>query len=384
MDYLKDKKIVLGVTAGAAIWKSLDLVRRFKEHGATVYPVLTRNAAKLVSPQLFSAMAGNQAQVRMFSQHADPMGHIRLQKADLLCCAPVGANFIGKVANGIADDFLTTTVMAFSGPIVIAPAMNTTMWEKAVLQENLRKIEATICGPAFGDLTCGVKGVGRMADVAEILDYCNRELAPNDLEGKRVLVTAGPTQEMIDDVRFVSNRSSGRMGYALAKEAWFRGADVTLVSGPVSIDEPYDVDVVKVQTADEMFSVVVSEFSKCDYFISAAAVADFKPEKINGKIKKGDGVPDLKFTKTDDILGWCSKNKKGGQFIIGFALEDGYLKERTQRKLIDKGCDLMIGNGLGNMGASGGYVVMVYESGVSKEIFGDKGEIASQVFDMIG
>ncbi len=380
MTYLKDKTIVLGITAGAAIGKSLELTRRLKKKGVTIYPVLTRNAAKLISPQLFSAMAGNQAQVRMFSKQADSMQHINLQKADLLCCAPATANFIGKVANGIADDLLTTTVLASPVPLVIAPAMNTVMWEKPVVQENLSKINATICGPATGELACSAVGCGRMADITEILAYCERVLAPNDLDGKKFLITAGPTREAWDDVRFLSNRSSGRMGYSLAKEAWLRGATVTLVSGPVALENPYGMEIIMVESAEEMFEAVCERFPESDVFVSAAAVSDFKFEKVSGKIKK-DQLPSMRFERNPDILKWCSENRKH-QKIIGFALEDADLESRAHRKLEEKRCDLLVGNLLSNLGVSEGEC-LVFGRDDPKRFTGKKSDLARGILEAL-
>ncbi len=355
---LLNKKIVLGVTGGAAIYKSLELVRLLKKEGAEVYPVMTRSAAKLISPQLFSAIAGNQA------HNADPMQHIRLQKADLICVAPATANFIGKLAHGIADDLLTTTVMAFAGPVVIAPAMNTVMWNKPVVQRNLEEIDAIICGPQEGELACGDYGSGRMSEPKEIFDYCELALSPKDLEGKRFLITSGSTQEPWDDVRYLTNRSSGLMGQAFAREAWLRGADVTLVEGG---------------SADEMFEEVKRCFQDCDVFVSAAAVADFKPVSAEGKIKK-DAVPSIELERNPDILKWCSENRKN-QKLIGFVLEDSDLEARARIKKDKKGCDLMIGNTLSNLGSEKGEVLILGKE--TSKVSGSKQEIAGAVLDLL-
>ena len=383
--YFQGKKIVVGVTAGAAIYKSLDLIRSLKKQGADVYPVMTRNAATLISPQLFSAISGNPALAEMFSVESE-MGHINLQDMDAICVVPATANLIGKVVNGLADDLLTTTILASSAPILIAPAMNDTMWGKSVVQENvckLRDMDVTICGPDVGEMACGSCGEGRMADALEILAYLERLFVPKTLKHKKVLVTAGPTREFIDDVRYITNRSSGHMGYSIAKEAWLRGAEVTLISGPVGLTDPYDMNIVKVQTADQMFAAVRSTFHECDYFFSVAAVSDFKPEKSKGKISKADGPLQVTLVQNPDVLEWCAGNKSVGQTVIGFALEDGYLMERTHQKLIRKKCDFMIGNGLGNMETEGGYAVFMYQSGVYKDLTGSKSELAKQIFDLI-
>lgn len=383
MNYLKNKKILIGITAGAAIYKSLDLVRRLKKNGAEVQVIMTQNSTELISPQLFSAISGNQTQTKMFSQSADPMQHIELQEVDAICVVPATANFVSKVANGIADDLLSTTVLAGKGPLLIAPAMNTEMWKKPQIQINMVKLlgmGVEVCGPVFGDLACDSEGYGRMSEVSEILMHLERLLAPNDLKGKKVLITAGPTRESLDDIRFFSNRSSGRMGYSMAKEAWIRGAEVTLVSGPTSFDDPCDMDVIKIETADEMFAAVKDRFAQCDYFISTAAVADFKPDKVQGKIKKENGLPNVNLQANIDILKWCA-DVKSEQIIIGFALESEGLLEKTKAKMTEKKCDFMVGNMVESMGGDS-TTCLVLGPNSQAEFTGKKGEVAKQVWDM--
>ncbi|MBU1018627.1 MAG: bifunctional phosphopantothenoylcysteine decarboxylase/phosphopantothenate--cysteine ligase CoaBC [Patescibacteria group bacterium] len=373
MNYLQNKKILIGVTAGAAIYKTLDLIRRLKENGAQVQVVMTENAKDLISEKLFSAISGGKA-----------MEHIELQEVDLAVVAPATANFIGKAANGIADDFLTTTILASNAPLLVVPAMNEFMLNKPQVQLNIVKllgVGAHFCGPVFGELACGSQGYGRMSEVSEILANIERIFAPNDLKGKKVLVTAGPTRESWDDIRFLSNRSSGKMGYGMAKEAWLRGAEVTLITGPTALPKPYDTTVVEVETADKMFDAVSKHFPKCDYFVSAAAVSDFEPEKVKGKIKKDDGVFQINLQRTVDILRWCG-DYKSGQTIIGFALEADNSEERGRAKMIEKKCDFMVANLISNMEFDSGKCI-VFGKNNKMGIAGLKSEMAVKIWDFV-
>lgn len=370
--YFEGKKVLVGVTAGAAICKATEFVRRLRESTSEVSVVMTRNATRLVSPQLFSG-----AFTDMYN--CGSMKHIDWQKYDLICVVPATANFIGKMANGIADDLLTTTVLAYKGPILVAPAMNAAMWENPAVQDNVTKLKRrgfNFVGPEDGLLACGDSGWGRMSEISKILAYAERILSPKDLKNKHVLVTAGPTREFIDDVRYFSNGGSGRMGYSFAKEAWIRGAEVILVSGPVEIDEPYDMRVEKVMSAEEMFKAVKKNFKWCDYFVSAAAVADFRPDcRVEGKFDKKNGL-DVSFVKNPDILEWCGKNKKKNQKIIGFAI--GHARE----KLREKKCDFIVENDVANVGALNGECVLL---GVEfeKKFSGTKGEMAKGVWNEV-
>jgi len=369
--YFDGKKILVGVTAGAAICKATEFVRRLRESASEVSVVMTQNATRLVSPQLFGG-----AFTDMYDGNS--MRHIDWQKHDLICVVPATANLIGKMANGIADDLLTTTILAYKGPVLIAPAMNTAMWENQVVVENVAKLEkrgVNLCGPEEGMLACGDNGWGRMSEVAEILAYAERIVAPKDLKGKNVLVTAGSTREFIDDIRFMANGSSGRMGYSFAKEAWIRGANVVLVSG-AEIEDPYDIRIEKVISAEDMFKVVKKHFKWCDYFVSAAAVADFRPvQRVKGKIVKKDGL-DVSFTGNVDILKWCGVNKKRNQKIIGFAIG------RAHEKFKQKKCDFLVENKATNIGMPCGECVLIGCS-VEKSFSGTKGDMAKGVWDEV-
>ncbi|MFA6528929.1 MAG: bifunctional phosphopantothenoylcysteine decarboxylase/phosphopantothenate--cysteine ligase CoaBC [Candidatus Gracilibacteria bacterium] len=369
--YFDGKKILVGVTAGAAICKATEFVRRLRESALRVDVVMTQNATRLVSPQLFNAVTD------MYDGNS--MRHMDWQKYDLICVVPATANFIGKTANGIADDLLTTTVLAYKGPVLVAPAMNTAMWENSAVQENVSRLKKRgfeFCGPEKGMLACGDNGWGRMSEVAKILAYAERILAPKDLKGKNVLVTAGSTREMFDDVRFMANGSSGRMGYSFAKEAWIRGASVWIVVGHVDLEDPYDMRVEKVVSAEDMFKAVKKHFKWCDYFVSAAAVADFRPvQRVRGKIVKKDGL-DVSFTENVDILKWCGANKKRGQKIIGFAIGD------AREKFLTKKCDFLVENDVANVGALHGECVLIGRVG-EKSFSGTKGEMAKGVWDEV-
>ena len=374
MTYLQNKKILIGVTAGAAIYKTLDLIRRLKDNGVQVQVVMTESAKELISPKLFSAISGEKS-----------MEHIELQGVDLVCVAPATANFISKAAYGIADDFLTTTVLASDAPLLVVPAMNEVMFKKPQVQQNIIKLlgmGVEFCGPIFGDLACDKKGWGRMSEVGEILANIERVFAPNDLKGKKVLVTAGPTRESWDDVRFLSNRSSGKMGYSMAKEAWLRGAKVTLITGPTALEKPYDVEVLEVESAEKMFDVVSKHFPENEYFVSAAAVADFEPEKAQGKIKKDGGVFQIDLQRTFDILKWCGEYESG-HTIIGFALESDNLEENARKKMIEKKCDYMVGNLVSNLDSDDGECV-IFGKDAKVGISGPKKEIAKRIWDFCG
>lgn len=373
MTHLQNKKILIGVTAGAAIYKTLDLIRRLKDQGVQVQVVMTENAEKLISPQLFSAISGEKS-----------MEHIELQGVDLVCVAPATANFVSKAAYGIADDLLTTTVLASDAPLMVVPAMNEVMLKKPQIQQNIVKLlgmGVEFCGPVFGDLACSREGWGRMSEVSEILASIERIFAPQDLKGKKVLVTAGPTREGWDEVRFLSNRSSGRMGYNMAKEAWLRGAEVTLITGPTDLPKPYDMEIVEVEAAQEMFDAVSEHFPAHEYFVSAAAVGDFEPEKAKGKVKKDDGIFQINLQRTFDILKWCGEYESG-HTIIGFALEAGNLEERTRAKMEEKKCDFMVGNLVSNLGGREGECV-VFGKGTKIGISGSKKDIAKKIWDFI-
>ena len=346
---LTGKKVLLGITGGIAAYKSVELLRLLQKEGADVKVVMTANASKFVTPLTFTAISGHRVAQDIFSTRADSgISHIELTDwADLFIIAPTTANSIGKIASGIADDALSTMALAFDGPFLIAPAMNSKMYSNPIVRSNIKKLELlgfNIIGPESGDLACGYKAVGRMSEALTILDEAISLLATKDLSGKHMLVTAGPTREKIDPVRYISNRSSGKMGYAIAEELTKRGAKVCLISGPVAIAAPAVSEFISVTTSEEMYRAVMEKASGQDAFIMAAAVADYRPENVsNQKIKKDDDKFTLKLTKTLDIARELG-SKKGTALLVGFAAETENLLKNAAKKLKSKGMDLIIAN----------------------------------------
>jgi len=348
---LKSKTIVLGVTGGIAAYKSCTIVSRLKDLGADVWVIMTKEAAKLVAPLTFRTLSGNPVVLDLFDQELInlPVPHISLaEKADLILIAPATANIIGKIAYGIADDALTTTVMASNAKKLIAPAMNCNMWRNPIVSENvdkLKKLGFDFIGPVEGKLACGISDIGRMAETKEIVKKVVRELGVRqDLMGKRILITAGGTREDIDPIRFIGNRSSGKMGYALAEAAKNRGADITLISGPTQIDPPAGVEIINVVSAKEMHEAVMKNKDGQDVIIMAAAVADYRPSiSFFQKLKKGNETFSLELLKTPDILSELGASKNGSR-LVGFAAETENLEENARKKLIKKNLDLIIAN----------------------------------------
>jgi len=348
---LRNRTIIVGVTGGIAAYKTADLVSKLVQEGADVWVVMTREAAKLVTPLTFRTLSKNPVITDLFSDELSsiPVPHISVtDKADLIVIAPATANIIGKMAHGIADDALSTMVLASKAPKLIAPAMNKNMWDNRIVQENVLKLKTlgfNIMGPESGWLACGDEGVGRMVDVpfmfGEILELMKSSL---DLRGIRLLVTAGGTRESIDPVRFIGNRSSGKMGYAVAKAAVERGANVTLISTPTTLDKPHGCRVITIETAAQMKEAVNVEFKRADAVIMAAAVADYCPsQKSKGKIKKYRSKVNIELQKTDDILESLGRHK-GSKLLIGFSLETDDLIENSRRKLQNKNLDLIVAN----------------------------------------
>ena len=348
---LNGRNVVLGVCGGIAAYKAVEITSRLKKAGASVYIIMTDSAAKFVTPLTFREISGNPVVVSMWDEPRQwNVEHIALAtRADIFLIAPATANVIGKIANGIADDMLTTTVMATKAPVILAPAMNTNMYLNPIVQDNLSKLMRLgyhIIKPASGMLACGVEGPGRLPEPVEIvqavIDIAVREL---DLKGRKVIVTAGGTREPIDPVRYVGNRSSGKMGYALAKAAAERGAIVTLISGPVSLScPPGDVTLIKVESALEMRSAVMAEFQNADIIIKAAAVADYRPKTAaDQKIKKAGETLTLVLEKNPDIL-WELGQQKTKQLLVGFAAETEELTKHAAAKLNAKNLDMIIAN----------------------------------------
>ena len=354
---LSGKTVVVGVTGGIAAYKSVILVSELKKQGANVHVVMTKNATEFVTPLTFETRSGNRCISDMFERNFEfDVKHISLAKAaDLIIVAPATANFIAKAAHGIADDMLTTVVLAAKCPKLVAPAMNTAMYENPATQDNLKKIQEygyTVIEPNEGLLACGDEGKGKMPEPSELLEHVLYALAPKDMQGLSVLVTAGPTQEAIDPVRYITNHSSGKMGYEIAHAAAMRGADVTLVSGRTSLDVPLGVTRVDVTSAADMYDAVVKRAAKTDMLFKAAAVADYTPaETADHKLKKSDDDMSISLKRTKDILAEVGKKKKKGQIICGFAMETEDLLKNAKAKLEKKNLDMICANSLRTEGA---------------------------------
>lgn len=344
----KGKRILLGVSGGIACYKAVELARRLVTSGAQVKVVMTRGAQEFVTPLTFAAVTGQTVGTSLFGQGIHPLEHIWLgQQVDALILAPATANLIGKVAAGIGDDLLTTILLAATRPVLLCPAMNCEMYANPVVQENLTRLEQrgmTVLRPAAGPLACGAVGYGRLPEVEDILAVASRLVSPQDLAGRRILVTAGPTHEDLDPVRFLTNRSSGKMGYAVAKAAWRRGAEVTLVSGPTALPAPYGVEVVRVRSALEMREALQGHFPTADALIMAAAVSDYRPESpAPKKVKRRTPSQELRLVQNPDIIQELAAHRTR-QVLIGFAAETGDLLAEARRKLEAKNLDLIVAN----------------------------------------
>jgi len=352
----KDRKIVLGVTGGIAAYKAAELTREIVRRGGVVKVVMTRNALEFITPLTMATLSGHRVHTDMFDpERGHDIDHIALARwADLMIIAPATANFIGKVAGGIADDLLTTVVMATRSPVLVCPAMNDAMWANPVVGENtdkLRRLGCTVVEPAHGDLACGTEGKGRLADLDEILERATDLLSPRDLVNERILVTAGPTREPFDPVRFITNYSSGKMGYALARAARQRGAKVVLVSGPTALPAPVGVEVVPVRSACEMRDAVLARLEDATVIVKAAAVADYRPAVCaEQKIKKRRGVFEFCLERNPDIIAEVGRNK-GDRILVGFAMESENLLKNARKKMRDKHMDLIVANDLTEAGA---------------------------------
>ena len=352
----KVKTIVLGVAGGIACYKAVELVRLLVKADYRVQVVMTHGAMQFVTPLTFQTLSGNPVASETFNlTQESEIGHIRLaDSADLFVIAPATANIIGKIANGIADDLLTTVVMATQAPVLIAPAMNIHMFENPILQENLRKLGRVgyhILEPAAGFLACGYEGRGRLPEAGTIADEIERLLRTKDLSGERFLITAGPTREPLDPVRYLSNRSSGKMGYALARAAVLRGAEVVLVSGPTGLECPTGVRMIQVATAAEMHAAVLKEFANASAVVMAAAVADYRPVVVaDQKIKRGTGALELRLEPNPDIVKELGLNKNG-KLLIGFAAETQDLTVNAAKKLREKHLDMIVANNVAEAGS---------------------------------
>ena len=355
---LKGKTVLLGVTGSIAAYKIAYLASALKKLHAQVHVLMTQNATNFINPITFETLTGNKCLVDTFDRNFQfSVEHVSIAKqADVVMIAPASANVIGKLAHGIADDMLTTTIMACKCKKIVSPAMNTHMYENPIVQDNLAILQHygyEVIEPASGYLACGDTGAGKMPEPEMLLDYILREIAKEkDLLGRKVLVTAGPTQEAIDPVRYITNHSSGKMGYALAKAAMLRGADVTLVSGPCAIEPPPFVKLVPVVTAKEMFDAVTSVSFEQDIIIKAAAVADYRPANVyEDKVKKHEEQMSIKLEKTDDILGYLGEHRLPGQFLCGFSMETQNMLGNSRAKLGKKHLDMVAANNLKVAGA---------------------------------
>ena len=358
---LKGKTILLGVTGGIAAYKAAALASALVKQHAAVEVVMTRNATQFVTPLTFEQLTGRKTMVDTFDRNfTHQVEHISLaQRTDLVMIAPATANVCAKLANGLADDMLTTTVLACRCPKLIAPAMNTNMYENPVTQDNLERLRRygwEVIEPASGRLACGAEGKGKLPEPETLVEHILRRIAlPHDLAGKKVLVTAGPTQECLDPVRYLTNHSTGKMGYALAKMAMLRGAEVTLVSGPTAIAPPPFVKLVQVISAQEMFEAVAANAPQSDFIFKAAAVADYAPaEYQDDKIKKQDGSMVIPLKRTQDILKYLGEHRTPGQVICGFSMETRDMLENSRKKLDSKHVDMICANNLKVAGAGFG------------------------------
>lgn len=384
---LKNKKILLGVTGSVAAHKAVDLARRLVEEGACVRVIMTEAAGRFVSPLSFEVASRNAVSTDIFH---DPLSHTSLTAdADLMVIAPATANIIGKYACGIADDMLSTCLLSYRGRVVIAPAMNWRMYENPVLRKNLSYLASlgvVQVGPEKGSLACGEEAIGRMSEVHEIIEAIRSSITAKDFSGKKIIVTAGPTREYIDPVRFISNRSSGKMGYAIAGAALRRGASVVLISGPSNVTPPYGARLVSVETAEEMRESVVRNLRGSSVLIMAAAVSDFSPEsRSRKKIDKSRGLA-LKLRKTPDILSEIANLRKR-PFLVGFAAETGPDLTRARKKFIEKGADMFVFNDVTSPGSGfdvdTNKITIIEKGGESSFPLLSKDEVADLLLDRI-
>ena len=391
---LAGKTVLLCVSGSIAAYKIAYLASALKKLKADVHVLMTRNATNFINPITFETLTGNKCLVDTFDRNFEfSVEHVSLAKlADVVLVAPASANVIAKLAHGLADDMLTTTVLACTCKKIISPAMNTRMFENQITQDNLKICEhygMEVISPASGYLACGDTGAGKMPEPEVLLQYILKEVQyEKDLKGKKILVTAGPTREAIDPVRYITNHSTGKMGYAIARTAALRGADVTLVSGPAEVEPPMFVNFVPVVTAKDMFDAVTGRSNEMDAIIKAAAVADYRPKFVNSeKTKKKDGDMAIELERTDDILKWLGEHKKDDQFLCGFSMETEHMLENSRAKLKKKNLDMIVANNLKVAGAGFGtdtnVVTMIRADKETELPIMSKEEVAGAILDEI-
>ena len=391
---LKGKTVILGVTGSIAAYKIASLASMLVKKQVNVHVIMTQNATNFINPITFETLTGHKCLVDTFDRNFEfQVEHVSLAKqADVVMIAPASANVIGKLAHGIADDMLTTTLLACRCPKFLSPAMNTAMYENLMVQDNLKilkKYGYKVITPASGYLACGDTGSGKMPEPETLFQYIERELAgPKDLTGKKVLVTAGPTQENIDPVRYITNHSSGKMGYAVAKAAMLRGAEVTLVSGQTALTPPMFVDYVQITTAEEMYQAVTSRSDEQDIIIKAAAVADYRPKTVyENKVKKQDGQMSIELERTRDILAYLGEHKRENQFLCGFSMETENMIGNSRAKLQKKNLDMVAANnvkveGAGFQGDTNVMTLITQDQEIALPLM-SKEEVADKILDTI-
>ena len=393
---LKGKTVVLGVTGSIAAYKIANLASSLVKLHADVHVIMTKNATNFINPIAFETLTKNKCLVETFDRNFEfHVAHVSLaDKADVMMVAPATANIIAKMAHGIADDMLSTTFLAMKCPVIVSPAMNVNMFTNPIVQNNIKTLESygiTVVPPDNGYLACGYTGQGKMPSEQVLLDYILREIAKEkDLSGKKVLITAGPTRESIDPVRFITNHSTGKMGYAAARQAMLRGAEVTLISGPVSIAPPPFVKLISITNAAEMFEAVKAEYEHQDIIIKTAAVADYTPANTKSeKIKKSDNDDDLSIAlqRTTDILSWLGEHKRENQILCGFSMETENLIENSQKKLAKKNADIIAANSLKDTGAGFGtdtnHIIIIKKDDVIDLPLLSKADAADRLLDEI-
>ena len=394
MENLSGKTVILGITGGIAAYKMANVASALRKTGAEVHCILTENATKFITPLTFETLTNNRCIVDTFDRNFQyDVAHVSLaKKADVMLIAPATANVIAKLAHGIADDMLTTTVLAARCPKLVAPAMNTGMLENPATQENLqtlRRYGFQIIAPVTGMLACKDVGSGKLPEPETLVEEVYRVIArEKDMAGLHVTVTAGPTQEALDPVRFLTNHSSGKMGYAIAREAALRGAEVTLISGPVSLEPPMHVRLVSVTTARDMLEAVQAALPQTDILIKAAAVADYRPASIaDNKLKKKDGELSIPLERTEDILGWVAEHRHEGLFVCGFSMETENMLENSKKKLEKKNLQMIVANNLKTQGAGFGVetnvVTLITKDGAKELPLMAKTAVAGKLLDEI-